>query len=557
MAWRKPTNLKEWLGVICRHQKKAFFPAIAVMIIVMVASHRIPRVYRAEAKFQRLNDAALQQMGDQTIDQNLNPIRRALTEDLKGRTAIEQVVDDLQLTRDLPHTPDGQLTAEGQMRKMDMVRQLQDRVNVWFTIKSDQVDQICVSYTDTDRVLAPKVVNTLVENYIRKTRQQLDEALLNAKTFFDREVSRYRTRMAELESKKLKFEMDHPGLAPDDPSSNQNKLLELRALMAQSKQELKVSQQKHASLKAWVDAQPQFIEQKRRGQNPILTDLLARKASLESELEEHLVHWGRTDDHPLVVKTRRRLVEMEQKIKETPVEAVIGTDQSPNQSRMGAEQQVQMLEGTMVALSRQVEELAQQIEEYEVRNRNLFVVRNDYVKIEREYLESRQQLEFWENNLRQTTVALRAEVGQRGVRLSIIQRAPDMARPSEPTLIGIIGVALVLGLGVGGAVIFLSEVADRSFRDVEHAVDELKLPVLGTVNEIFTERQLVQQKMWNWGIFPSLGAVMLMVLAASVALAYLSLNEPGKFDRVFGGSSHQSTSSLITGVATGVEPSRD
>lgn len=552
MAWRKPTNLKEWLGVICRHQKKAFFPAVAVMIIVMIASHQIPRVYRAEAKFQRRNDAALQQMGDRTIDQNLNPIRRALTEDLKGRTAIEQVVDDLQLTRDLPHTPDGQLTREGQMRKMDMVRQLQDRINVWFTIKSDEVDQICVSYTDTDRVLAPKIVNTLVENYIRKTRQELDEALLNAQTFFDREVQRYRTRVAELESKKLKFEMDHPGLAPDDPSSNQNKLLELRAQMAQAKQELKVTQQKHASLKAWVDGQPTFIEQKRRGQNPVLTDLLNRKTALENELEEHLMHWGRTDDHPLVVKTRRRLEEIDAKIKETPTEAVIGTDQSPNQSRMAAEQQVQMLEGTMVALSRQVEELAQQTEEYEVRNRNLFVVRNDYVKIEREYAEAQQQLEFWENNLRQTSVALRAEIGQRGVRLSVIQRAPDMARPSEPTLAGIIGMALVLGLGVAGAVIFLSEVADRSFRDVEHAIDELKLPVLGTVNEIFTERQIVQQKMWNWGIFPSLGAAMIIVLAVSIALTYLSLNEPQKFDRLFGASGH-TTSSLVAGSTTPID----
>ena len=38
MAWRKPTNLNEWFGILVRHKKKFFYPAIVVMIGVIWAS---------------------------------------------------------------------------------------------------------------------------------------------------------------------------------------------------------------------------------------------------------------------------------------------------------------------------------------------------------------------------------------------------------------------------------------------------------------------------------------------------------------------------------------
>ena len=544
MAWRRPTNLREWLWILFRHKKKAFFPAVGVMIVVMIASHYVPRVYTAEAKFQRLNDPALQQMEDRTAERNLDPIRRALTEDLKGRSSIEQVVEDLGMTRNMPHTPDGQLTRQGQIRRMEMVKQLQNHIKVKFTIFSPQVDQIAVSFTHQDRELVPKLVNQLIENYIRRTRQQLDDSLLNSTSFFDREVARYRERVSELEAKKLRFEMDHPGLLPEDPVNNQNKLVEVRSQLQATRQQLKVSQERHAALKVWIDAQPLFTEQERMGQNPILTDLLTRFSELEEELDKHLHQWGRTEEHPLVAKTRKRLAEMENRIAGTETEAIIGRDRLPNQARLTAEQQLQMLSGTMVALGRQLQENAAQIEQLEVLNRNFFVVRSDYVKLQREYDESTGQLEFWENNLRDTTVALRAEIGQRGVRLSMIQRAPDQAKPSEPTLARILLAALIFGLGTVVGVIFVAEMMDHSLRSVEHAVDDLKLPVLGTVNEIVTERERVRRRMWNVGVFPAVGAVMIVVLLASTALTYISLEQPHKYEQWFGKTSRVDTSSI-------------
>ena len=69
MAWRKPQNFREWLRIVFRHRKKFFFPAVTVMILVILASHKMPRSYSAEAKFQRFNDQTLTQVGNRPIQQ--------------------------------------------------------------------------------------------------------------------------------------------------------------------------------------------------------------------------------------------------------------------------------------------------------------------------------------------------------------------------------------------------------------------------------------------------------------------------------------------------------
>ena len=79
MAWRRPSNLNEWKSIFVRHQRVFFFPAIAVMILVMLASFKFPREYRAEAKFERKSDLAMDTTGTAILKSNLVPLRRKLT----------------------------------------------------------------------------------------------------------------------------------------------------------------------------------------------------------------------------------------------------------------------------------------------------------------------------------------------------------------------------------------------------------------------------------------------------------------------------------------------
>lgn len=532
MAWRQPSNLREWLGILSRHKKKFFFTCMPLMIAAAIFSHWIPREYSAQAMFERINDAALEQMGSGTINRNLRPIRQGLKQDIRGRASIEQVIEDLQLLRDLPHAADGELTPQGLIAKYDLIGKLRGKIGISLRIKSSHLDQVVLTFTDTDRKLAPQIVNQLAENYIRNTRQQLDDMLLNAKSFFEREVDRYRARANELDSKKLRFELDNPGLLPNDPASVEVELAGLREQLSQTTLRMRLTKEERGKLEEWIASQPEFIEKSQTGQNPELASIQEKRMRLESELEQHLYAMGRTEEHPLVIRARSRLAELDQMAGTIDSEVVIGKELAPNTSRIAAERDIETLSGSLVALERQIEDLTQNIEQREVLKRNFFVVRSDYLQLQRELNEARQQLKFWEENLRGTITALTAEIGQRGVRMRFIERAPEIARPSKPTLSSILAVAAVLGVGGGGLMIILSELLNHSFRDVEQAVDELKLPVMGTVNEIVSPSELFKRKLLGWGLYPAVGAIMVVVLLSNIALVHMSLNKPHDYDRL-------------------------
>ena len=150
----------------------------------------------------------------------------------------------------------------------------------------------------------------------------------------------------------------------------------------------------------------------------------------------------------------------------------------------------------------------------------------------RQLVDAREQYKFWEEHLRRTSLALTTTIQGNDQRLTIIDRADDFGLPSSPTLLGILSAAAVLGFGLGGLIILFSELLDHSFRSVEQAVDELKLPVLGAVNEIVTPTDVFKRKVLSYGIYPSLAGLMLLILLVTFFVTYLRLFEPMSYDQL-------------------------
>jgi uncharacterized protein involved in exopolysaccharide biosynthesis len=524
MAWRKPKNLREWFGIIGRHKKKFFFPAVTVAIGVIWASHWMPREYRAEAKFERLNDATLREAGGGTTTMALAPIRQAMFEDLMGRPAVERLIKDLQLTRDLPHTDTGELTPDGKLAEYDLIQKLRRDIKAYYQSQSNDMDQVVVTYNSEDPTLSPQVVNRLIENYIRETRAQLNDVLINAKGFFERQKGIYQGKVAELETKKMRFELDHPGLTPNDPASIQTKLVDLQSKLGQVTQELQVTAQKRERLKEWATRQPPELKVTRKIENPAMARVLEKRMGIQNELEANLAA-GRTEEHPQVKRLRERLAIVDREMAALEPEKDQDTLE-PNTQKLAAEQQIEELSGTVQALERRQQELTGQVDQYEALQRNFFVVRNDYIKLTRDLDESQQQFTFWDGNLRRAQVALSIEVQNRGVRLRMIQPAPELARPSKPTLYGILVVGILAGCAAGALFVLLAELLDHSFHSIEQAVDDLKLPVLGAVNEIITPAASLRRRILAFFVYPTVGAAMSMVLLIVAGITYLNLEQP-------------------------------
>ncbi len=531
MGWRKPKSIGDAVAILKRHKKKAFFPAVAGMVGLIVASLFIPRQYNAEAKFERrLGLTATQTQRSDIAVRRVEADRRLLAEDLKGRSALEQLVEDLELTRGMPRVQ-GELTPQGQMMKMDLIRKLSSRIYVRVQVKDDDNELIAVSFDSDDRDLAPKLVNRLMNNYIRKSQLELEETLKGAKSFFDKEVLRYSTAMRELEGKKLRFEMDHRGLLPDDPQSVQDRLAELRSQLNVVTKDARLSVADRDAMKTWLTDQPVFIAQEQMGPNPLLEELTKRLRDLEAEYENNRLG-GRTDQHPAMVKLKQRLSDLKVEISLQPKAVKLSESLVPNTQRQQAERDLAALTRKIEELERQREELQGQVDHYDVLSRNFFVVRNDYLRLMREVKDAEQQLEFWQERAKRTQIAVQTQMQAQGVRMKVRQEAPELLRPSKPTAIQIAVMAFFTGAGLAAGMVLLAELLDRSFRSVEHAVDELKLPVLGAINEIITPGRALRRKVLGWGVYPALGLAMVMILISAFAVAYLSLEYPNHFEKL-------------------------
>lgn len=79
------------------------------------------------------------------------------------------------------------------------------------------------------------------------------------------------------------------------------------------------------------------------------------------------------------------------------------------------------------------------------------------------------------------------EIGVAGVgpnNISIVDRAKPAKGPSSPSLPFNVALALLLGVGLAAAVVFLREKMDSSIRDPQEVVSRFELPLLGAIPEL-------------------------------------------------------------------------
>jgi uncharacterized protein involved in exopolysaccharide biosynthesis len=291
--------------------------------------------------------------------------------------------------------------------------------------------------------------------------------------------------------------------------------------------------EKRAGLQSWIDGQPDEIAETESGENPEYTSKVERAQKLEDQLDFHLNQMGRTEMHPSVRSTRERLLEAREELKSIEQTIEKGERRINNDQKSSAILAVKQITSELASLERQQADRTTKLEKMQTLERQFFARRNEFQQLENELEAAKQQLAFWKGNLRRTMRSLTVEVGQYGVRLHFLERAADRGRPSSPIWGVIVAIALILGMITGALVICISEIFDHAYHNIDHAVDDMKLPVLGAVNEIVTPSEAFRRKIISWGVYPTIVTVLAVILAVSIGLIYLDLQYPIKHELLF------------------------
>jgi len=513
-----------WEALV-RYRWRFILSTFGVMAGVLLGSFLLPRLYKAEAIFERRTDMVLTEILDQGAAKSFQDSQRAsLVEEIGGQIAIDEMIDTLQNANDT--------SKDYNHRDLQTLRSaMTKRVSVKFNIGSTDFDRIRVGFTYKDRQLAQDAVNTLVENYIVRTRKLIDGRLEQTAMFFQSEVDRNREIIEQLENKKLTFEIEYGELLPDSPGSIQTRLTDAQKELSQSLQQRDAAAMRAKAMRDLRDSTPEVVPQIITMRNPELEQFEDKLRNLKAQMETYVGVYKMTAKHPDLVAIKDQIAAINQEILSTPEEIVTQKRVGANPNRDHLEIELTQALAAQHAFDKQIDSLKKQISRFTLHSSQLFPVRSDYRRLTRQIAQAQRQQTFWEENLRHVQMALTAEVGNRGVNLDFVKPCTQIGKPVSPNLVQVLMAAIVLGV-IGGSInVFFAYRADESFHNSEELAEGFDLPLMGVVSELLSRQEHTKRRIRNMILYPLNTTAMACLLIMMAGMLYLNLEKPYLYEQ--------------------------
>ncbi|MBE3123731.1 MAG: hypothetical protein IMZ65_02920, partial [Planctomycetes bacterium] len=182
--------------------------AVAALAVLALTPAFWPVKYTATTKF-------LQQVGVASENltagksESFDVRKQTLALDLVGSHALNEVFDELEKKYPMfvaPRDDRGQLAAEGQLMRAQLVAKLTPDLKVAHEVRSEQRNVVSVAFTSNDPGLAQELPNKVVELYIRRTLKDFLEGLTRSKDFLEMEKNKAGGELEKLIADKNTFE---------------------------------------------------------------------------------------------------------------------------------------------------------------------------------------------------------------------------------------------------------------------------------------------------------------------------------------------------------------
>ncbi len=506
--------------MLLRYRWRFILPAFAVTLGVLGMSLLLPRKYNSEAMFERRTDMVLTEMTAKGATRNFQDPRNSLVEEITGHRAVDELISQI----------------EPELQKIGMIRSELDRqvlrtniirgTIVHWDIATGPLDRVRVEYVSPEPKVAKLVVNGLVRNYIKRTQDSMDLRLKESADFFMAEVTSNRTTIDGLETRLLEFEINNGDLLPESANSVQERLGARETELQDVKALRDAATVRARNLKNAIAQTPETIPETITAPNPELTRLNDKYRTLTEQLS-HFTHVLKMKPaHPDLISLQQRVDDLQSVIDKTDATIVAEERHMTNPKLAELELQYTNAIGDEEALTRQIEVVGSQVKTMASQTGNMFPVRSEYRKLNRQLDQAQRQLAFWEDNLRRVDMTLAAETGNRGIQMDFVKPGGIGAKPVSPNVAQVMMAAIGLGLIAGALSVFFAHRTDESFASGDELAQAFDLPLLGTVSELISRQHRKVRRARNIILYPTNALLMAAVLIAMAAVLYLDLEKP-------------------------------
>ena len=472
---------------------------------------RMPDEYRASATIHVDTDTVLRPLL-RGLAVSTDPAQRVamMTRTLVTRPNLEK----------LARMTDLDLTAKSPAEMERLINSLKSRLRVE---AARRYNLYTISFTDPDRDLAKRVVQSLltifVESNLGRSREDTDAA----QRFLEDQIKQYAAKLDEAEKRLADFKRRHVGMLPGEGADYYARLQKALSELEAARLQLKELEQRREAQIAQLEDIEMAGEAEEESLLPsdgvgVASTYDLRIQNLQSQLDELLLRF--TERHPDVMELRRLIADLERK-REEELAAMRPAESSGSEFSMGdglAQQYRLMLsetEAQIAAMKARVEAYENGVKKLRDAVDTLPKVEAELKRLNRDYQVHKANYEQLLKRREQVNISEQADISADDVKFRIVEPPQVPLEPDGPNRILFMTMVLGVALGAGVAVAFVLSQLNPTFDDAKSLKEFTGKPVFGSISMMFTEE--VQRKRYL-ALFSFVVAGVSLVLVYGVAV---------------------------------------
>lgn len=510
----KKLNPEQILRLIIQKRWFLLIPFCLSLLAGIVYSIYVPRIYMAETLIlvepQRVPNAYVQSVVAENIEARVSTINQQIL----SRTNLNQIIKDFNLF----NTPE-----TSKLYPEEKIALLRKRIAVKVTRSGRSADAFSISFKDEHPETAMKVTNAIAGSFIDQSLKVREEQVMGTSNFLAGELENVRSQLEAVEEHLKNFRKMNMGELPEQLDSNlrildrlQDQLSERQLNLREEKDSLQAVQSEILSLTSGSGSESISAHK-----SELLNEIAGHRQDLKALQEKY------TEAHPDVVRLKQLVTDKEKeyaKIGDAPDNAISSTVNPTAAARLNElRRRRRNSTQTVSKLNDEIEDLQKQMTEYQARVENTPKREQELLSLKRDYNNIQALYNSLLNRRLEAELAANMERKQKGEQFRIVDQASLPQKPSDPDMKKVFLMFVAAGLGIGGGLIALQYVTDKSLSSLEEAESISQLKVIATVPPIFTERDERLHK-WNWrGTFACL-ALSIGLLGAFAFVALKGIN---------------------------------
>lgn len=468
--------------------------ALALSIVVSLAGWMyaitLPNIYQVDAKIFIDTYSILRPLlkGLAVENDSLASSASLMQRTLLTRPNLEEVARKTDLDLEAKTAKDFDLVVE----------KLAENISLSGT-SDDNIYQI--SFENSDPQRAKRVVDELLNSFLETALGSNRKDTAETQKFLDEQIQEYEKRLIAAEQRLKEFKQRNAGQMPSEGGNYFKSLQDARGILKSARMEYDEARNRSVELHRQVDAGARETTTGPVAEIPLVTPFDDRMARLQEQLDQLLSQY--TEKHPDVAGLRSQLealkVQREKALKEIATSSV-ATGELPagaqgNSPFMEIRLAIAQADAEVSALQARVKFYEQEVSELEKQVDTIPEIEAELKRLDRDYGLNKQQ--FDELLKRRESARISQQVDQRAddIKIKVIEPPRIPLSPIGPNRVQLMSIILAASLGAGAGLAFLLSQINPRFYSSDELKEIARLPVIGTVSLVFSQRQRTERRM--------------------------------------------------------------